>query len=70
MSHDKLLRHLDFRKRLLIAMDVAIGMEYLHSRNVVHFDLKCDNLLVNLKDSSRPICKASTIFSCINILYS
>ncbi|XP_074579918.1 RAF-like serine/threonine-protein kinase 24 [Curcuma longa] len=50
-------RHLDFRKRLLIAMDVAIGMEYLHSRNVVHFDLKCDNLLVNLKDSSRPICK-------------
>ncbi|KAG6516173.1 hypothetical protein ZIOFF_026622 [Zingiber officinale] len=51
-------RHLDFRKRLLIAMDVAIGMEYLHSRNVVHFDLKCDNLLVNLKDSSRPICKA------------
>ncbi|KAJ0463232.1 putative protein kinase TKL-Pl-6 family [Helianthus annuus] len=50
-------RHLDHRKRLIIAMDVAFGMEYLHSKNIVHFDLKCDNLLVNMKDSSRPICK-------------
>ncbi|XP_022748747.1 uncharacterized protein LOC111298229 isoform X2 [Durio zibethinus] len=48
---------LDCHKRLIIAMDAAFGMEYLHSKNIVHFDLKCDNLLVNLKDSVRPICK-------------
>ncbi|MCO5577545.1 hypothetical protein L7F22_031376 [Adiantum nelumboides] len=54
-------RTLDRRKRLLIAMDVAFGMEYLHGKNVVHFDIKCENLLVNLRDLQRPICKVGDL---------
>lgn len=54
-------RALDRRKRLLIAMDAAFGMEYLHGKNVVHFDLKCENLLVNLRDLQRPICKVGDL---------
>lgn len=57
-----LCRTIDRRKRLLIAMDAAFGMEYLHNKSIVHFDLKCDNLLVNMRDPHRPICKVQ-IFS-------
>ncbi|PIN08645.1 Tyrosine kinase [Handroanthus impetiginosus] len=54
-------RNLDKCKRLLIGMDVAFGMEYLHGKNIVHFDLKSDNLLVNLRDPHRPICKVGDL---------
>nr|XP_017190695.2 uncharacterized protein LOC103447271 isoform X1 [Malus domestica] len=54
-------KSLDRRKRLMIAMDVAFGMEYLHEKKIVHFDLKSDNLLVNLRDPHRPICKVGDL---------
>ncbi|KAG4197158.1 hypothetical protein ERO13_A05G005800v2 [Gossypium hirsutum] len=50
-------RTIDRLKRLIIAMDVAFGMAYLHGKNIVHFDLKCENLLVNMRDLQRPVCK-------------
>jgi serine/threonine protein kinase len=42
-------------------MDIAFGMEYLHGKKIVHFDLKSDNLLVNLRDPHRPICKVGDL---------
>ncbi|XP_042510320.1 uncharacterized protein LOC122085802 [Macadamia integrifolia] len=50
-------RTIDRRKRLIIAMDAAFGMQYLHEKNVVHFDLKSHNFLVNMRDPHRPVCK-------------
>ncbi len=62
-------RTIDRRKRLIIARDAACGMQYLHEKNIVHFDLKCDNLLANMRDPHRPVCKIGNmgyqrIFNC------
>lgn len=34
------------------------GMDYLHSKSIVHFDLKTANLLVGMRDKT-PICKVA-----------
>ena len=38
-------------------MQAARGMEYLHQQQVVHFDLKCENFLCDLRDLIRPVVK-------------
>jgi len=44
--------------RVKIALDAARGMEYLHSKRIVHFDLKSANLLVGFRDKS-PVTKVA-----------
>ncbi|GAX83856.1 hypothetical protein CEUSTIGMA_g11281.t1 [Chlamydomonas eustigma] len=45
------------RIKASIALQAARGMEYLHSQQVVHFDLKSDNFLCDLRDPLSPIVK-------------
>lgn len=47
----------DKRLRAYVAMQSAYGMEYLHLHYMVHFDLKCDNLLCDLRDLNKPVVK-------------
>lgn len=44
--------------RVVLALDAARGMEYLHSKHIVHFDLKSGNLLLGWRDR-RPMCKVA-----------
>ena len=43
--------------RLKLALDIARGLEYLHWRRLVHFDIKADNLMTDIRDAKRPIAK-------------
>ncbi|KAI8469821.1 MAG: kinase-like domain-containing protein [Monoraphidium minutum] len=47
----------DKRLRAYITLQAAHGMEYLHINYMVHFDLKCDNLLCDLRDLNKPVVK-------------
>lgn len=44
--------------RLVLALDAAKGLEYLHSKRICHFDVKSGNLLLGYRDR-RPVCKVA-----------
>ena len=52
---------IDDRKKIIIAMNAACGMEYLHEKNLTHFNFKSHNLLVNMTDPFMPVRKVSSV---------
>lgn len=45
--------HLDWKKAFRMLLDMSRGMEFLHSKNILHRDLKSLNLLVNKSNEWR-----------------
>jgi len=52
---------LGLRFKLQIALQAAYAMYYFHFRNMVHFDVKAENFLCDLRDLSHPIVKAADV---------
>ncbi|GMH40847.1 hypothetical protein BSKO_08751 [Bryopsis sp. KO-2023] len=48
-------------QKVALALQTAYGMDFLHSRSIIHFDLKAANLLCDLRDLDRPIVKIADV---------
>merc|ERR1711871_167766 len=40
--------HLDIREKLLLALDCALAVKFLHSQSIVHMDLRAEKFFVQL----------------------
>ena len=48
----------DMKERYSMMVDMAKGVNYLHSKEIIHRDLKPDNILMKY-DGNRPVCQIS-----------
>ena len=62
LEPDKLEVGLNFEARIQIIFSVAKALRYLHDMNIIHRDMKAENLLV---DRNLNICIADMGISCI-----
>lgn len=50
---------LDWQRKITLLLDIAQGMKFLHSKQIIHRDLKSDNVLID----SHGVAKITGIFS-------
>lgn len=49
ISLDRFVENIQLNNKILIMKKIAEGMEYIHSKGIIHLDLKIGNILINKK---------------------